>query len=116
MNPPVRLVAKVNARPSDLTVKHYRGFPPALTGGADRREAMVAAAFLVIEEKASGWFLVRFTADGSCVGDTWHMSVNEAKDQAIFEFGNGLSEWEAIPSAESDAIAFYLRRCRGQPT
>jgi len=105
----VRMTAKVTGHLSEPKVKHYRGLPPELTDGKDLREEMQAPALVAIEEKPDGVFLFRFTADGQVVGDTWHMTVEEAQQQARFEFPNLLSEWKSVPDDVDDLIAFGLR-------
>ena len=75
-------------------VKHYRGMPPELTGGKDRRQEMGPAHFLLIEEIHDGVFLYRFDAKGECVGDTWHMNLDDAKHQASSEFDGVLLNWQ----------------------
>jgi len=106
---PVRMTAKITGRLAEPKVKHYRGLPPELTGGQDLREQMEAPALVAIEEKPDGVFLFRFTANGEVVGDTWHMNVEEAQQQARFEFGELLSEWKAVPPDVHDVAAFGLR-------
>jgi hypothetical protein len=63
---------------------------------------------LIIEEKADGVFLFRFTGDRRCVGDTWHESVDQAKQQAAFEFQGLLSDWKPVPAQVADLISFGL--------
>ena len=41
---------------------------------------------LEIVQEGNGFFLYRYNKDGF-FGDTWHETLNEAKDQAKFEFG-----------------------------
>jgi len=76
-------------------VKHYKGYPPKLSEGRDEREPLETPSHLVIEFKPDGVFLVRLTDHGKIVGDTWHATVEEAKEQATFEFGESLGEWNA---------------------
>ena len=63
-----------------------RAFAPSLTEGRDERQEMKAAVLLVVEEKPDGIFLYRYAADGSYAGDTWHTDIDEAKQQASFEY------------------------------
>ena len=56
-------------------------------------------AFLVIEERPDGIFLYRFGATGECVGDTWHMNIDDAKHQASFEFEGFVQGWVDVPAA-----------------
>ena len=93
---PIHQTAKVTGQSLGPATKHYRGLPPAITGGKDQRELMKAPVLIAIEEKSDGVFLLRFGADGQLVGDTWHMTVEEAKQQARFEFGD-LLQWKAVP-------------------
>jgi len=93
-------------------IKHYLGFPPALTGGKDTRHEMDVACFLVIEENPDGVFLYRYDAQGACVGDTWHLSVDDAKQQAAYEFTDRIQKWENIPSDVGDASVYGLIRVK----
>ena len=54
------------------------------------------AFLLIIEEKDDGVYLNRFTENGDKVGDTWHLNIDEAKEQATFEFEDVLSSWKEI--------------------
>ncbi|MEP6887140.1 MAG: hypothetical protein ABI945_02350 [Nitrospirales bacterium] len=90
-------------------VKHYHGMPPELTEGHDFREELPLAQLLVIQRGESGIFLYRYTADGNCVGDTWHRTVQDAQAQATFEFEGLLSKWVQVPPEEKDLIAFGLK-------
>lgn len=91
-------------------VKHYAGLPPELTGGTDSRQVLGNACFLVIEEKPDGIFLYRYEAKGECVGDTWHMSVDDAKHQAVYEYGDEVKAWIDIPPEVGDVVAFGMNR------
>jgi hypothetical protein len=105
---PIRLTAKVSGHLPEPKVKHYRGLPPELTGGKDLRERLDVPALVVIEEKPDGVFLFRFTADGRVVGDTWHMTVDEAQQQSRFEFADLLCNWKPVPDDVEDVVAFGL--------
>ncbi|HXT59699.1 MAG TPA: hypothetical protein VN699_13760 [Pirellulales bacterium] len=95
-------------------VKHYFGLPPNLTGDRDERTEMKSAALLVIEEKSDGVFLCRYAADSSYAGDTWHINVEEAKQQASFEYPHVRVQWEGVPSEFEDAVSFGMARMRGE--
>jgi hypothetical protein len=63
----------------------------------------------VIEKTPDGVFLYRFDAKGGFAGDTWHMSVDDAKSQASFEFETTMSDWREIPpSIESCNLSDLL--------
>jgi hypothetical protein len=77
-------------------VKHYRGLPPEVSGDEDSRSELAPAAFLLIEESKDGVFLNRFDVKSNCVGDTWRLSVDDAKHQASFEYTVDKDAWIAI--------------------
>ena len=89
-------------------VKHFAGFPPELTHREDLRKEMPTPAFLVIEENREGVFLYRYDAKGQCVGDTWHMNVDDAVEQADYEYEGNLGCWRNVPSDLDDVIAFGI--------
>jgi hypothetical protein len=91
-------------------VKHYLGFPSELTAGADERITLPRPRVLIIEKNSSGVFLYRFSPDGQCVGDTWHVNLNEARHQATFEYGVLLTEWKQVPADIDDPIPFALKQ------
>jgi hypothetical protein len=73
-----------------------------------------AAAFLLIEERADGIFLFRYDRRGQCVGDTWHASPQDAKDQALYEYPGRVISWEEVPTTVGDAIRFGLEEISGE--
>jgi hypothetical protein len=55
---------------------HYRiGFPPGVISNENHRELMEAADVLLIEDSKDG--ILRFTASGKPIGDTWHANLEE---------------------------------------
>src|SRR4051812_23230492 len=103
-----RFTARVIYALDVLKTKHYHGLPPQIAGGTDSRQLLESPALLLIEQKPDGVFLFRFTADRRCVGDTWHESIDAAKQQAVFEFDNLLSDWKTVPVDVVDPIPFGL--------
>lgn len=55
-----------------------------------------SAKWLEIVEGDSGFYLYHYTANGECISDTWHSSVNEAMAQAEFEFQIKEIDWYEI--------------------
>jgi hypothetical protein len=45
---------------------------------------------VLIEEKSDGLFLYEFRSDGF-VGDTWHQTIDHAKEQAAHDFDNAIT-------------------------
>jgi hypothetical protein len=104
----MRLLATISGGIEAPKVKHYAGLPPELTEGKDTRKELGGARFLVIEENTDGIFLYRYGTQGECVGDTWHMNVDDAKHQASYEYGNSVKEWSSVPAEVEDVVAFGL--------
>ena len=103
-----RLVATLLWSLPEPKVHHYWGLPPELAGESDNREEMAQAAPLVIEDTRDGAFLYRFSADGAEAGDTWHETVDDAKQQAEFEYDGAVSQWREVPDDVDDIVAFGL--------
>ena len=55
-----------------------------------------APASLAIEADDVGFFLYRLDEDGSCAADTWHLTLEEAKAQAEFEYAVAPTDWTSI--------------------
>ena len=107
-----RLLTILSEGTQSSNVKHYKGVPPELTGGEDTRKEMSSALLLVIENKSDGVFLYRFDAKGQCVGDTWHMSIEDAKDQATYEYEGFAMNWQDVPDEVEDVAEYGLVRAR----
>jgi hypothetical protein len=102
----------------DRLTTHYAGFPPELTGGADQRQEMEPAAYLVIEEKSEGFFLVRYSLKGDCAGDTWHMDLDDIQNQLSHEYPGISLEWRDVPPEAPDAAEYgleFLKKVSGRP-
>jgi hypothetical protein len=46
-----------------------------------------------ISEEDGAYYLFHLDAEGVCFADTWHQTLEEAKQQAAFEFGIEAKEW-----------------------
>jgi hypothetical protein len=67
--------------------------------------AMAGENVLLIQKHGDDIFLYEFRADGF-IGDTWHQSFDDAKEQAAFEFDVKESEWRVVPTGIADPVAF----------
>jgi hypothetical protein len=56
----------------------------------------------VIERRSDGVFLDRFDSTKKSVGDTWHVSIEDAKEQAQLEYDGLLSPWKPFPENVND--------------
>jgi hypothetical protein len=104
----IRLFALVGDTSDLQRVKHLQGLPPEFTQGEDYREALPLARVVVLEGKEGSVTLNRFTTGGIPVSDTWHQTVEDAKFQADYEYGDALGEWNSVPSEVSDAVDYAL--------
>lgn len=101
-----RLLAKVGISTEKARVHHYRGLPPELTDGEAHREPMEKPDFVIIENRSDGIFLTRYDSGGNPLGDTWHVTIEEAKEQANYEFGIRQLHWISISDDITDVVAF----------
>ncbi len=93
-------------------VRQFAGAPPNLGMDGSDRHAMPWPRVVVIVEREDGFFLERFLADGTVVGDTSHVDAAEAREQAQWEYGSLLGAWIDIPEQlpEEAIAAFTLGR------
>lgn len=105
-----RLVALIERTDLHPASRHSVGFPQELAGSSFP-ETMPWPRVLVIEERADGVFLDRYTENGAPAGDTWHTTVEAAKEQAKAEYAGMLSVWTEVPPEVSDdkVVPFALR-------
>lgn len=61
--------------------------------GSFAAKSLPIASWLEIVDEQEGVYLFHYDSDGVCVADTWHQSVEEAKQQAEFEFGVDREGW-----------------------
>ena len=90
----------------DILPRQYFGPPPTLPDYTELRKAFGRVRLLIIEEKSDGLFLTRYDSGGNFAGDTWHMSVEDAHEQARSEYG--ISAWRKIPPEVTDVVLFGL--------
>ncbi len=109
----VRLFAVVRAQVLHPRVRHLVGFPPELAEGADDAQPLPWPHVLVIEEESPGSvFLYRMTQSGESGGDTWHQSVDDAKHQADYEYGDAVGDWNEVPDDVPNAREFAVAAVR----
>jgi hypothetical protein len=106
----MRYVALI--QPADIhpATRHFKGLPAELTNEQDSPEEMPWPRVLVIRQSKGGVFLDRYTEEGESGGDTWHQSIEEAREQALAEYNGSVGPWRDVPAEMDDAdlIAFAL--------
>ena len=63
-----------------------------MVGGVDVTSQI---ARVEIEQGDGACYLFYFDANGKCLTDTWHETVDGAKAQALFEFQIDEHDWDA---------------------
>jgi hypothetical protein len=97
----MRIGALIATSPPSRRI-HYSGFPLEVGAAGSSRTTRPAARFVTIELTTEGFFLFRCAQDGAFSGDA--SSVDEAKDQANYEYGLALGEGLEIPDDAADGV------------
>ena len=109
---PEHLFSLLGPLDPNLPLRQFVGLPPELTKAEDLRRPLPAPDVLLIEARADGVFLERFTVNADFGGDTWHETVEDAKNQAVFEYGEAVGEWHRVPDAVGDAAQHAVEEAR----
>jgi hypothetical protein len=66
--------------------------------GSDGLEAVKIPCPVSLEAVLDGnaVYLLRLDGDGQCIADTWHETLEAAKEQARVEFGVERGEWKEL--------------------
>jgi hypothetical protein len=64
---------------------------------------------LLIADDDPGAMLFRYTAHGEFGGDTWHPSVEEAREHAIYDYSDALGDWVDVPETVEDAHTYAVQ-------
>jgi len=64
---------------------------------------------LLIADGDPGAMLFRYTAQGEFAGDTWHPSVDAAREHAIYDYSDALDAWIDVPNEVEDAHAYAIQ-------
>lgn len=74
-------------------VMHLQG--PRTAGGLEV-DTLPEPSTVEIAEQDGAVFLLRLDDAGECIADTWHESVDAAKEQANYEYGVEIGDWEDL--------------------
>ena len=99
-----RLLALVGAFTGPRREFHTGGYPLV-----PEKMLPLADVVVLMANDEPGAMLFRYTAHGEFGGDTWHSSVEEAKQQAVDEYGAALLAWEPVPDEVGDAHAHAIQ-------
>lgn len=99
-----RLLALIGAFTGTRREFHTGGYPLV-----PEKMLPMADVVVLVADDEPGAMLFRYTAHGDFGGDTWHASVDEAKQQAVDEYGAALLPWEEVPEEVGDAHAHAIQ-------
>ncbi len=101
----IRSLALVGPLDADTRrVTHTAGFPidPA-------RMPPAPDVILLIGDAEPGAMLFRYTAHGEFGGDTWHPTIEAAREHAIYDYSDALGNWIDVPDDVQDAHAYAIQ-------
>jgi hypothetical protein len=84
------------------------GWPSQLPKSKVKSRYLERPLVLVIEEKPEVVSLFRYTPEGRCLGNTWHRTIDGARQQAGLEFNDFFLDWALVPSDVEDVVSFEL--------
>jgi hypothetical protein len=89
------MAKKLNASVSkaNADVSHGLGATEFSVPVIGQKEQFPLACRLEIVAVDSGYSLQRYDQESRFCGDTWHQSIEEAKEQASFEFNTNEEDW-----------------------
>lgn len=102
----VRLIARLRSPEGPFESRHsWWGGPGTEPIPMPRPDVLLLEA-----DEFGHAMLYRYTSSGEFGGDTWHETVEMAKDAAAHEYGESIvGAWEPVPESESDAHEFAIR-------
>lgn len=95
-----RLVASVAIHDDHPPSRHFSGPPPEAGIEGAHQERMPWPRLVLAAERDDGVYLKRLLA----VGDTAHDSIEEAKEQAAWEYGGFLGPWRPVPGTVPEEL------------
>ncbi|MGZ8457014.1 MAG: hypothetical protein ACXW61_06295 [Gemmatirosa sp.] len=102
-----RAIALVGALDGGRRAVHTTGFPMDPAKMLPEADVVLLTASHASDDP--GAMLFRYTAFGEVGGDTWHVSIADAREQAVEEYGDALGPWEEVPDDVADAHEFAVR-------
>lgn len=99
-----RSFALVGSLVEHRRLTHTAGFPLDLSKLPPAPDVIV-----LIADDDPGAMLFRYTAHGEFGGDTWHPSVDDAREHAIYDYSDALGDWIDVPADVPDAHAYAIR-------
>lgn len=90
-------------------VIHYTGFPEGLMPNQKVHQVPLPWPHVVlIQGVTDGYLLIRYDVHGNFCGDTWHRDIDDAMEQAKYEYGSLVGEWISVPMNVDDPLKYAL--------
>jgi hypothetical protein len=105
---PLRQYAVIKGFSGPLRTNHYWCKP------GESKRLMPIPEVLILESDGSSTMLYRYTLTGEYCGDTWHQSVDEALEQAKYEYGDAIGPLEKVPNEVQDAAQYAIEEVRNE--
>jgi hypothetical protein len=64
---------------------------------------------LLVADADPGAMHFRYPAHGELAGDTWHPSIEDAREHAIYDYSDALGDWVDVPEDIVDAHAYAVQ-------
>lgn len=109
LNKRTRRVALIGPLGDRRLAVHTAGYPMD-----PERMLPPADVILLIGDAKDGAMLFRYTSHGELCGDTPHVSITEAVQEAGLEYGEALLDWIDVPPDVEDAHAFAVQYASDQ--
>jgi hypothetical protein len=87
---------RLRAKASGSTGKTRHSVGTLVNGTPTPVENLRKTEWVEISEEDGAYYLFHLDAEGVCFADTWHQTLDEAKQQAAFEFGIEAKEWSNV--------------------
>ena len=100
----IRSLALVGPLWAHRRVTHTAGFPIDLSKIPPPPDVI-----LLVADGDPGAMLFRYTAHGDLAGDSWHPSVDDAREHAIYDYSDALGEWIDVPEDVENAHAYAIQ-------
>src|SRR5512146_638085 len=72
--------------------------------------------FLFVENIDEEAMIYRFTKDGKDGGDTWHETLEHAREQIASEYPGVVGDWIEIPPEVTDCVEFGMKLVQDAPS
>jgi len=100
----IRCLALVGPMTGERRITQTQGFP------IDPSKMLPSPdVILLVAGPEPGAMLFRYTVSGEFGGDTWHSSLDAAREQVEYEYEEALGEWVHVPAGVENAHAYAVQ-------